>query len=1063
MEILNYNPDDNRITEENAAKNTTPACESAVTENVVDDIQRDASIAKVHARIPIIPILTAATVIALAAITFIFFYLFGNGQSETNKPMAEDVPPPQEIEQEQEPVIRHTPVDTSHEMRGVWIATVANINFPSRKGLNADQMRAELDSIVATANAAGLNAIFFQASPCADAFYKSNTYPWSTFISGTQGIAPGGDFDPLAYITQKAHEYGLELHAWINPFRVTYYANTELSALAANHPARLHPEYCVKYSDNKYYYNPAIPEVRAMIAAEAAYIAATYGVDGIHMDDYFYPYPVQGGVFDDAAQYALCTDGTSLEDWRRNNVNTTVKGIYDAVKAANPDCRFGISPFGIYSNASSNTPVPGSETTGFEAYSQVYCDAIAWVKGGYVDYLAPQIYWAFNTSAAPFDVVSRWWNANLDGTGVDLYIGHALYKTAEFPANEIPIQVEFARSLLCYDGSIFYGYADLAANTCGVTDKITKIYSAPAPAPSGSTATSINYPSNGHKTTVTNQYVLGSSEVSDTAAPVTVNGNVVSRTKDGFFGYYATLKNGSNSYTVTQGENTVRHSITHVGTVASTVTTLPSFDITSVSPSGEIWISGGDTVTFSCTAPAGCAVSVSVGGASAVLSPTLGSKSQGGALIKEVYKGTITFSNLAPDGQIIDLGSIKYTATSGGNSKTINAGFMKQIGKGALIYAQVDDDYTYLKKEPTSSFYDDYTPSSPGMRDYITGYDSGYYRLAFGGYVSEDNVTVVEGQPLYSNTILTAESEVVKSDSQNYIENYTELRFGVLENVPVDVWVNDSNVTIVLYDTLPEIMPELYLVENPLFSSVSVKPGASGKTVLYTAVLKDPENYYGFNLVYDSSFIKIRFNNPIGLSGDPTAPLAGKRIYVDAGHGGDDPGALGPGGPSLKMHESDLNLLIANSFVEKLRALGATVYTTRTEDVTYDLYDRLDMISAVVPDILVSVHHNSVADSSNAQRARGYLGLYSNNSGIMLAKTVSDHVCSSLNRMQRTTAYQKLAMARDHRFPSTLCEMSFISNVEEFQWTLAEGNIDRSAQALCDGVVAFFEKQEALK
>jgi len=228
-------------------------------------------------------------------------------------------------------------------------------------------------------------------------------------------------------------------------------------------------------------------------------------------------------------------------------------------------------------------------------------------------------------------------------------------------------------------------------------------------------------------------------------------------------------------------------------------------------------------------------------------------------------------------------------------------------------------------------------------------------------------------------------------------------------------------------------------------------------------MLKDEKNYYGFELVYEPSFIKIRFNNPIGLSSDYEKPLEGKVIYVDAGHGGTDIGARGPGAPELRMFESNLNLLIANSFAEKLAALGATVYTTRTEDVTYDLYDRLDMISAVVPDILVSVHHNSVADSVNATRTRGYLGLYSNNSGILLADTVADAVCDNLNRFKRTTAYQKLAVARDHRFPSTLCEMSFISNVEEFEWTLADGNIDRSAQALCDGVLKFFEKQEQYK
>ena len=183
-------------------------------------------------------------------------------------------------------------------------------------------------------------------------------------------------------------------------------------------------------------------------------------------------------------------------------------------------------------------------------------------------------------------------------------------------------------------------------------------------------------------------------------------------------------------------------------------------------------------------------------------------------------------------------------------------------------------------------------------------------------------------------------------------------------------------------------------------------------------------------------------------------------IGLDAGHGGTDIGARGPGEPELRMTESSLNLLIANSLVEKLTALGADVYTTRTDDVTFDFYERLDMISAVVPDMLISVHHNSVADSVNATRARGYLGLYSNASGLLLAESVSDTVCFELSRYQRATAYQALAVARNHRFPSTLCEMSFISYPEEFSRTVADGSYKNSAKAIAKGILEFYERQE---
>lgn len=1037
---MNHNPNNFNQTKENIN------IQSPVAETPTDIAPAKTS-RKISVRM--VSVLSAAALIVAGLLTALVFHFLGKG-ANTDAFAGTTETDEQAF------------VTAYEEMRGVWIATVSNINFPSKAGLSEKQLKAELDAIVENAEKAGLNAIFFQAVPSADALYDSPTYPYSKFLSGTQGKGVG-KFDPLAYITDIAHKKGIQLHAWMNPFRVTTDNSTELSDLCENHPARQNPEYCVKYADGKYYYNPAIAEVREMVAKEAAYIAQNYAVDGIHMDDYFYPYPVNGADFDDQTQYLLQNPSGETEkaDWRRDNVNKTVKLIYDSVKAVRPDCRFGISPFGIYANETSkDTPVKGSATNGLEAYSEVYCDAIAWARGGYVDYLAPQVYWAFSTSVAPYDVVARWWNANLDGTGVDLYIGHALYKISEFPQNEIPIQVEFAKSLLIYKGSIFYGYEDLAANTDGISEKLYEIYSRPLPVQSAGeeNQTSINYPAENYTTTADSQYLLGSS---DTTEPVTLNGEAVSRTKDGYFSLYTPLEDGANDYVLEQGDEQISHSVTKTETVAATTSnTLASFEIAATYPSGETWISGGDKVTFSCTAPAGSTVKVTVGGASATLKPTLGAKTKSGVYVKEVYTGTITFSNMAKQGEIVSLGTITFTAQKGAESVTRRVGIMKQIGNGALIYAQVNKDYTYVKKSPSSSFYDDYTPTSVGMRDYIVGYDSGYYKLRFGGYVSDDSVTVIEGQPLYENSVLSAESEVKSSANQVYSENYTELRFGVLENVPFDVWINGNVVTIALYDTNPDILPQVNLCENPLFSSVTAKPGASGKSVLFEAILKNAENYYGYNVVYDSSFIKFRFNNPITLSSNTALPLEGKRIYIDAGHGGVDIGARGPGAAELKMFESNLNLYISNFVVEKLRALGADVYTTRTTDIAYDLYERLDMISAVVPDILVSIHHNSTSDSANAQRIRGYLGLYSNNSGIMLAKTVSDVICAQLNRFQRDTVYQKLAMARDHRFPSTLCEMSFISNVEEFQWTLADGNMERSAQAVCDGILAFFEKQK---
>ena len=328
-------------------------------------------------------------------------------------------------------------IDRTEELRGVWIATVMNINFPSEKGVAAERMAKEIDDIIVNCERAGFNAVFFQVRPGADAFYPSDIFPWSEYISGEQGKAPEGGFDPLAYFIVKAHEKNIALHAWINPYRITT-GNTsnpkhDVSTLCEGHPARLHPEYTVPYGDGKLYFNPGLPEVRELCVSGVKELLEKYpSLDGIHFDDYFYPYPVSGEEFDDKEAYSEYGGGKSLGDWRRENVTSLIRDVYKAVKRINPECYFGVSPFGIWANSSSDTYIKGSETKGLESYFSLYCDPIAWANEGIVDYLAPQIYWSFASDSVPFDTLARWWNANLDGTGVDVYIGHAAYKAEDY-------------------------------------------------------------------------------------------------------------------------------------------------------------------------------------------------------------------------------------------------------------------------------------------------------------------------------------------------------------------------------------------------------------------------------------------------------------------------------------------------------------------------------------------------------------------------------------------------------------------------------------------------------
>lgn len=355
------------------------------------------------------------------------------------------------------------------EMRGVWIATVSNINFPSAQGLSKDTLQSELDSILALCKEEGLNTVLFQARPCSDALYDSHLFPTSKYLSGTQGEAADGNFDPLGYLTEKAHAMNIAVFAWINPLRVT---TNSKAVLSPDNPASLHPEWCIEYG-GKTWYDPGIPEVRKLVADGVYEVVTGYDVDGVIFDDYFYPYPEDGLTFDDDNSYEKYGGDKKLGDWRRENVNDMIRQCHEAVRKADTGAWFGVSPFGIWQNDSGFNG--GSDTHGLNAYTDIYCDALEWIESGTVDFISPQIYWNFESAPAPYATLVDWWKNAVDGTPVQLYISHAAYRVSEWDKDEMTKQIEYAREKGCH-GSIFYGYKAITDNENGVMDAIAKVY-----------------------------------------------------------------------------------------------------------------------------------------------------------------------------------------------------------------------------------------------------------------------------------------------------------------------------------------------------------------------------------------------------------------------------------------------------------------------------------------------------------------------------------------------------------------------------------------------------------
>lgn len=368
------------------------------------------------------------------------------------------------------------------EMRAAWIATVDNIDWPAKGVTDPEQQKQQFIQLLDELEAAGMNAVIMQIKPTADAFYPSEYGPWSEWLTGVQGKDPG--YDPLAFLLEEVHKRNMEFHAWFNPYRISLQG--DINKLVADHPARQHPEWVEAYG-GKLYFNPGIPEAQQFILDGIMEVVKNYDIDAVHFDDYFYPYPVTGVDFPDEDTYAQYKGAfTNKADWRRNNVNQFIQKVSQAIKQEKSYVKFGISPFGIWKNKSSDPS--GSETNGLESYNAIYADSKKWVEEEWIDYITPQIYWNIGYSAAAYDKLIEWWSDVVAGHNVHLYSGQAVYKigtTAEWSnPEEMPNQVKYNRSFEEVRGSMYFSSKWFAENALGFTDRLkTDLYRYPALVP----------------------------------------------------------------------------------------------------------------------------------------------------------------------------------------------------------------------------------------------------------------------------------------------------------------------------------------------------------------------------------------------------------------------------------------------------------------------------------------------------------------------------------------------------------------------------------------------------
>lgn len=393
-------------------------------------------------------------------------------------------PSSKEVEIDQFAGVLQNVQSPKREFRSAWITTFSNLDWPSNQTLSPEEQREEFIQILNQLEKSNINAVIVQVRAAADAFYESDLSPWSQWLSGIQGKAPSPYYDPLKFMIEECHKRNMEFHAWLNPFRAV--SHNRFSSVAENHISNKQKDWFFDYGETKYF-NPGIPEVREHIKQVVREIVFKYDVDGIHFDDYFYPYTIQSKIIPDAVTFKTFADSSeSIETWRRENINKLIRAVGKEIKFVKPYVKFGVSPLAIWRNKKQDPT--GSETnSGQTSYDNLYCDTKLWLENGWVDYMAPQLYWSTSNPYANYHNLIDWWTSCK--TDKHLYIGHALYKLDKkqrhsFETAELVNQVKITREKPTVFGSCYFRARAFTKNHQSFIDTLnTGVYKYPALVP----------------------------------------------------------------------------------------------------------------------------------------------------------------------------------------------------------------------------------------------------------------------------------------------------------------------------------------------------------------------------------------------------------------------------------------------------------------------------------------------------------------------------------------------------------------------------------------------------
>ncbi len=938
------------------------------------------------------------------------------------------------------------------ELRGVFVDSLNNKDFPSAPGLSEAQLNGEIGKILDFVAANGLNAVFIKVCASGDALYSSKVYPVSYYLTGKQGGTLS--FDPLKAFITSAHKKGIKVFAWIDPVRATLgaasseslkelekyvdptqgYTPPQLAAakgdklpqnsISVESPATKHPEYLLTANDGAKYFDIANPAVRTMVADAAAEIASGYEVDGIHLDTDIYP----DGLNDDKSfkQYG---NGRPIEEFRRDNITDLLKEVSQRVASANASAFFGVSASGT-------------------AYSpDDSFDTQKWIADGFIDYIVPRLYHAIGAEQNDFKALIEGWEKATYGTDVllmpALNVAAVGSKTTDggsyLNPSELLYEIMLARSSYS-DGHVYSDSTSLLKNPLDIFSGIYRLYlDGTVNDKTGSFDISSKFavtrPSDDITVTSDTYFILGTS---DPNKPLYVNGEeITNRAPSGTFGVLIDTPAGSNEVTVIQGSKNISRVIKHPAP-SGEVSKITKITQSSMLPSTSDVVKSGTEFTLKCIAPSGATVTATVAGNTATLKQAAATAENG---VPATYKGTVTVSGDFDENKTTNVGPVEYTLNYNGKTTSYKStGELYYIGANTTASVEVPEDVTLVYKSDDTA-EGSITNLRRGTNDYIVDVTDTMFKLGMGGYVPKGNVKIVEGAAL---PVHTAGGITFKKDDAG--ESF--LIKGAAK-VPFRLADGDGTVRVYLYNL--KGVDGFDVSQSGLFASASVEKEDTSIGATFT--LKSGVKVGGYNVEYRGDDAIVTFKYAPKRSANSEKPLEGVTVVLDPGHGGNDPGAIGPTGTDGAMEEQ-ITLAVSQKARSYLQELGATVYMTRQSDNGATLTDRTGFGEKVKPDFFVSVHINSAAESSNSNKSKGVEVYYYTDHSAKLASNMLSYISSSAAREARNTYRSTYVVTRNYYAPSVLCELGFITNPAEYEQMVSAGIIDKTGYAIAQGILS---------